>query len=237
VLLVDEQPRKLAAPSDLEAGMKPLLEERFSGDRLSGDWKIESSKAPATGLGVSGGALVIHAAANGAAFAEHPMPPGTALVSCEVDPRTDQGASWGPGLALIWPDGRTLRVNLRTEGRFGVDDGKRQLLEGFAEAGKASRLVIQLAEKEVVVQALQANGFWQELARLPRREFAGDPTAVRVGKMSPGAKNEDFSPPWPPGPVRHPASACHAPVDFVLPGVSGLLFGGNQLWKKLGSAD
>ena len=35
------------------------------------------------------------------------------------------------GLTLVWPDGKVLRVNLRAEGRFGVDDGRRQILEGW----------------------------------------------------------------------------------------------------------
>ena len=39
----------------------------------------------------------------------------------------------------------------------------------------------------------------QDLASFPRQEFAGDPVAVRLGKMSPGSSNEDFSTLGPPG--------------------------------------
>ena len=35
-------------------------------------------------------------------------------------------------------------------------------------------------------------GEWQELARFPRAEFPGDPAALRIGKMSPGSRDEDF---------------------------------------------
>jgi hypothetical protein len=141
----------------------------------------------------AGGELVIAAAANAVAFIEHPLPPETGFAVCQVDPRTDQGASWGPGMALVWPGGKTLRVNVRVEGRFGVDDGRRQVLEGFIDPGTPCRLVVSLGEKDVVVQASQEGGSWQELARFPRDQFAGDPSAVRIGKMSPGARNEDFS--------------------------------------------
>jgi hypothetical protein len=137
--------------------------------------------------------------ANAAVFAERPLPAGTGLIACSIEPRTDQGASWGPGMALVWPDGKTLRANVRSEGRFGVDAGGRQLLEGFADPAQPCRLVIRLGEQEVVVQASQEGGFWQEIGRFARNEFPGDPTAVRLGKMSPGAKNEDFSTPGPEG--------------------------------------
>ena len=60
---------------------------------------------------------------------------------------------------------------------------------------------IRLEDKEVVVQASQDQQAWQELARFPRSEFAGDPLAVRLGKLSPGSKNEDFSTLGPPAHV------------------------------------
>ena len=75
----------------------------------------------------------------------------------------------------------------------------RQVLEGFTDPAMPCRLAISLETKDVVVQASQEAGFWQELARFPRSEFTGDPTAVRIGKMSPGARNEDFSTPGPAG--------------------------------------
>jgi hypothetical protein len=121
------------------------------------------------------------------------------MVVCSIDSRTDQGASWGPGLALIWPGGKALRVNVRADGRFGVDDGKNQWLEGQAEQGKPCRLAIRLAEKEVLVYASQQPGFTQELARLPRADFPGQPTSLRIGKMSPAADSEDFSEAGPEG--------------------------------------
>ena len=144
--------------------------------------------------------LQISAVANAAVFAERPLPTGTTLVRCLVDPQTDQGASWGPGITLVWADGHALRINLRVEGRFGVDDGSRQLLEGNHDPAKPCQLVIVLDSREVILQASE-EGVLQEIARFPRSEFPGDPAAIRLGKMSPGSKNEDFSP-------QGPAGAC-----------------------------
>jgi len=114
-------------------------------------------------------------------------------VVARIDQRTDGGASWGPGLTLVWPDGKVLRVNLRAEGRFGVDDGRRQILEGVNLPHTWTQVAVQLDDEDVVAHACQDSQAWQELARFPRAEFAGDPVAVRLGKMSPGSKNEDFS--------------------------------------------
>jgi hypothetical protein len=192
LLLVDEQERQLSAPIDLTLGRKLLWEELFADGQLTPGWRLADPQTPRAAIGVTNG-LVINAAANAAVFAERHLPSAVSLVTCAVAAQTDQGASWGPGMALVWPDGKVLRVNVRAEGRFGVDDGKRQFLEGFCQPGRTCDLSIVLEKKEVAVFARQQNEAWQELVRLPRSEFPADPSAVRVGKMSPGGKKEDFA--------------------------------------------
>jgi hypothetical protein len=199
LLLLDEAEHKLTTAAEFERESKSILEERFEGERLAGAWTVSLSKRANTTLSPSGGELVIRACANSTAFATRALPTGTAMVACTIESRTDRGASWGPGLALIWPDGKTLRVNVRSEGRFGVDHGKNQLLEGLAEPGKPCRLAIRLEAKEIAVFASQPGGFAQELARLPHADFPGVPSSVRIGKMSPGSTGQDFSEPGPEG--------------------------------------
>jgi hypothetical protein len=193
LLLADNEDHELAAPADPAAGKKLLWQERFGEAELSTNWTRALSQASGASVRAANGELVIAAAANAAAYIEHPLPLGTGCAVCQVDSRTDQGASWGPGLALVWPGGKTLRVNVRAEGRFGVDDGSRQILEGTADPGMPCSLIISLEAKDVVVQAAREGGAWEELARFARSEFPGDPAAIRVGKMSPGARNEHFS--------------------------------------------
>lgn len=192
LLLAEEREHSVKAVPALWAGKTRLLEERFDGSALAKEWGMVLSSQLGTSLAVTNGQLQIKAAANAAAFAERSLPAGVSVVTCVVDARDDQGASWGPGLALVWPNGKTLRVNVRSEGRFGVDDGRQQILEGFHEA-TSIQLIIALDDAEVVVYAAPDGGFQQELARFPRAKFAGDPALVRIGKMSQGAKNEDFS--------------------------------------------
>lgn len=206
LLVLDEQTRQVDKPVDLCAGRKVLLEDSLAGDQLGQAWRMTISKQPGTAIRVVDGELRIEAAANVAAYVERPIPAGARLVVCRIDQRTDGGASWGPGLTLVWPNGMVLRVNLRAEGRFGVDDGRRQILDGVNLPNTWTQVAVQLDDKEVVVQAAQEQQAWQELARFPRSEFPGDPASVRLGKMSPGSKNEDFS-------TLGPAGAC-ALKDF-----------------------
>jgi hypothetical protein len=193
LLVLDEQSRQVAPAVDLCAGRTVLLKDPLAAEPLAKDWTVTLSKQPGTAIRADGGELRIDGAANVAAYIERPIPAGARLVVCRINQRTDGGASWGPGLTLAWPDGKVLRVNLRAEGRFGVDDGRRQILDGTNLPNTWTQLAIQLEDKDVVVQASQDHQAWQELARFPRSEFAGDPVAVRLGKMSPGSKNEDFS--------------------------------------------
>jgi hypothetical protein len=199
LLVIDHQQRQLPPAVDIEAGLKVLLEDAFAGDALSREWSVSLSNRPGTKLKVADGKLRIEAAANACAFAERTIPPGAGLVVCSIDEATDGGASWGPGMALVWPDGKALRVNLRAEGRMGVDDGRRQILDGMAAPATWTQLVFRLDDKEIRVQASWDGRVWQDLARFPRSEFPGDPLRVRLGKTSPGSKNEDFSTPGPDG--------------------------------------
>ena len=193
LFIVDEEEHPLAAPADPFSGRPVLWEERLVDNRVAAEWKVVLSQQPGTEIDVADGEIRISAVANAAAYLERSIPAGARLVACSIDQRTDGGASWGPGMTLVWPDGKVLRVNLRAEGRFGVDDGHRQILEGVNLPNTWTQLTIQLDEQEVLVRAYQELQGWQELARFPRAEFAGDPTAVRLGKMSPGSRNEDFS--------------------------------------------
>jgi hypothetical protein len=68
------------------------------------------------------------------------------------------------------------------------------------------QVAVQREDKEVVILAAQEPQAWQELAHFPRGEFAGDPVAMRLGKMSPGSRDEDFS-------TLGPAGVC-AIKDF-----------------------
>ena len=116
LLLVDERTRQLAPAVDLCAGRAVLFEDAFTGDQLDPQWTATLSQQPGTAIQVVSGELRITGAANVAAYVEHAIPSGARLIVGRIDQRTDGGASWGPGLTLVWPDGKVLRVNLRPRG-------------------------------------------------------------------------------------------------------------------------
>ena len=200
LLILDHQKHEVphAVAVDVTKGRKVLLEERFAGDGLGKDWKTSLSDKPGTKLSVQKGAIHLEAPANCFALAERPLPAGAGLVQCSVFSGTDKGATWGPGLAVLWPKG-VIRVNVRAEGRFGVDDGANFTFAGFVGPSAWSHLRIRLEEKEILVEVSADGRLWQPLGTFPRDRFAGDPVAVRLGKSGPGARPEDYSLPGPEG--------------------------------------
>ena len=172
---------------------KELLAERFTGGSLPNPWRRELSKQPGTSITESSDGLRIQAAANAAAFVERPIPAGAHAVACSLDQQSDQGATWGPGMSLVWPKGKALRVNLRSDGHFGVDYGGRQIIKESELSDSWITLAIVWQDSNLVVQATDDGHSWQEIARLGRAEFPGEPTAVRLGKMNDRSENHDFA--------------------------------------------
>jgi len=202
LLVLDDQPHAMPAPetADPFAGRRRLYTDTFNGTTLEPGWRVQLSTRVRTRVFLKEQALHIEANANSAAFVERSLPPGTALVVCRVRPETDRGATWGPGLALVWPDGRGLRVNLRTEGRFGVYGYGREILGGIRFPDEEYILIIKADPgKDIRVQASLDGRVWQTIATVPRKAFPGIPSLVRLGKMGIPKHEVDFRLPGPIG--------------------------------------
>ncbi len=199
LLILDEQPHELPAAADAYKGRALLLEDRFPGDRLSDVWTVHCSQQPGTTLTLRDGAIAVEAKANYAAYAERALPPGTTLVECRIDSGTDKGATWGPGMCLVWPSGKLLRVNLRAEGRLGVDDGASQWFGGVSTPGAWHHLRIRIEGEEVLAEASADGRFWQRIHAVDRARLRGSPASVRLGKMSGAGRCEDHHVAGPPG--------------------------------------
>ncbi|MBN1344088.1 MAG: hypothetical protein JXQ73_15490 [Phycisphaerae bacterium] len=192
LLVLDELPHDLPQAVDAAKDLPVLFDERFSGDRLSPSWNTHLSKKPGTKLTVGNDRLVIDAKANCFAYAEHALPKGTTAVACRIFSGTDKGASWGPGLSVVWPGGKFLRINVRAEGRFGVDDGQGQWFGGFSVADGWHQVRIRVEGKEVLAECSMDGAMWEVVHRIPRDRLPGEPVAVRIGKMSNTDKDEDY---------------------------------------------
>ena len=193
LLVIDEQSHARPPAVEVFPERKELLAERFTEGSLPEPWHTEHSKQPDTSIRVSRDGLRIQAAANAAAFVERPIPAGARAVVCSLNQQSDQGATWGPGMSLVWRNGKVLRVNVRCDGHFGVDDGGRQIIKESDLADSWVTLAILLQDSNIVVQATDDGRSWQEIARFGRTEFPGEPIAVRLGKMDARSENHDFS--------------------------------------------
>ncbi|BCM89016.1 hypothetical protein IAD21_00858 [Abditibacteriota bacterium] len=82
-----------------------------------------------TKLERQGEGLRIEAGANTTAYAQWPLAPATHFVSARVWKDSDGGESWGPGLALRWPDDRFVLVNARSPlGEFSISTPEGEML-------------------------------------------------------------------------------------------------------------
>jgi hypothetical protein len=183
---------EFAAPADFgQAGrpMKVLLADNFT--TLASEWKVLLSKRnERTSFQNEGKVGELMAPANNFAFAERPWPGGARAVQCLVDPGTDRGASWGPGLALVFPEG-TVKFNLRPErGCFGVAVNGSESELGKLESGKPYFLRMTLGAGRVVCEASLDGKAWQKFGET---QMLGTPAAVRVGKMNKEGGAGDFS--------------------------------------------
>jgi hypothetical protein len=121
MLILDEQKHDIpvARVIDVYRDHVLLLEDRFDRAALGEPWKRILSSQPGTSLKIEKGTVAIEASANHCALIGRPLPPGVTLAQCAVFSGTDGGASWGPGMTLVWKD-KTLRINLRSGRQCGV---------------------------------------------------------------------------------------------------------------------
>ena len=184
--ILDETPRQAAqaAESLVFDKTKLLFEDAFVPAPGVG-WKTVASE-PAASVKPDREGLVFLAPANVHAWVERPLPAGAGVVSAELRQDSgDEAQQWGPGLALVWPDGKLLKVNRRKDGRFGVAVGGTEKLAGMCDLERPVTLTFVI-EQETIRIVASGEGVYQqdqELARVPRAGFSAAPSVVRVGKM------------------------------------------------------
>ena len=183
---------EFTAPEDFGRAaqpMKVLLADDFT--KLEPEWKVALSKRhERTSFQNEGKVGEIMAPANHFAFAERPWPAGACAAQCLIHPGTDRGASWGPGMALVFPAG-VVKFNLRPErGCFGMATNGVETELGKLEPGKAYALKMTLGLGQVACEASLDGKVWQKIGEV---RTIGAPTAVRVGKMDKSGGASDFS--------------------------------------------
>jgi hypothetical protein len=191
MLILDENPPAAPAPGE---ALKPLLTEDFQKPLADTGWTIQAPSKPGSKVEIKDGALVIAAAANHAALIERPFPAAATAVACAIDTGSDQGESWGPGIALAWADGKYLRLNIRSrENRFGIDLNSEQRFAGTAPRGTPQRLRIRLETKQIFFETSDDGLIWETLDAIDRANYPGTPATVRIGKAAVDGTATDFA--------------------------------------------
>jgi len=172
--------------------------ERLISDNMASKseaWKIHAARHERSGFMNEGKFGEIYTPTNTCVYAERELPTGAKVIQCRIDPGTDACASWGPGLAVVWPN-RIVKFYLRPgEGQFGVFDGRGERLLGKTEEGKAYHLRVELGATAVFCDASANGRNWFEVAKIELDGSLGKPSAVRLGKTSRTGRADDFPTP------------------------------------------
>jgi pimeloyl-ACP methyl ester carboxylesterase len=203
VLLLDEVPRTAAAaPVASDALLREATFADLPASKPGDGWTAQLSAAvPKDGPRADSG-LVLIVPANVHAWYETKLPAGCTGVGASVwQDGKDEAQQWGPGFALIWADGTTLKVNRRQDRKICVaSDGSESFPTVLAEQADV-HFFIRWDEKRVRVFAggPAMLNLEEPVASFPRAQFRGEPVALRLGKMPAGAGARDYSEAGPSG--------------------------------------
>jgi hypothetical protein len=212
VFIIDHLPHDVATPPSAATLGPQLLEDVFA-SALDPAWKpVFSPNAKTSGTIDSG--LVLQMPANLHGFLERSLPSEAAAVSTRIwqDPK-DEAQQWGPGIALVWPDGKSLRTNIRKDGRLTVSHNGNENLDASISARAPVEFTISWDKEFIRIAAAgpAMGDLSEEIARFPRSEFPVQPSLVRLGKMPSSTSPSDFSEPGPTGFNRIEWFRLHGP--------------------------
>jgi hypothetical protein len=125
--------------------------------------------------------VTITAKANQFCYLESPIGDFNA-VEVIVNTSSDQGATWGPGLTVVWPTG-TMKVNVRHNNKFGgYFNGTYNINIGTVKPNTDYSLRIRKSTANTWVGEVKDGDTWHTVIELPRSIFPHPPVAIRVGK-------------------------------------------------------
>lgn len=193
VLWLDESDRAVTVKA---ATADAILREEAFATAPGAGWKSDISSKVAAGAIRAESGLVMQVPANMHAWYETAIPKEATGVSALIwQDGQDEAQQWGPGLAVIWSGGDTLKINRRKDGKIGVTvNGQEEFPGELSEKADVS-LGVRWTDKEVTIVAggPAMQGLDSVIATLPRSKFKGEPTSVRLGKMAADAGTKDHS--------------------------------------------
>jgi hypothetical protein len=206
--LTSENFRKLTGQSLLPSpdGRKLLFSDSFTTlDTGKTAWTIHATKAhPRANFSNEGKPGEIYTPANTSVFAERPLPAGTRLIETEIHVGTDTSTSWGPGMALVFNNGKVVKWHVRPGGLSGVirpvlgsfdARGEHPNLSGKEKINTSEIITLRIRienDGQLLLDAKQEGQIWKNYATTKIPDNWGAPVRLRVGKLGKDGTLTDF---------------------------------------------
>lgn len=183
---------------DWYRGLTQAFHEDFSSG-ISADWTRHLSGKVDVVMEIREGRLGISAPANTYAYLSRPLLPGTQIVEGRLARGTDMGATWGPGVALAWPQ-VDIRLHLRSDGQFCIDDGSHFDFCGMVSTDGSMEYYVRviLEQNDILFQSSWDGEYYQTLRKVSRPS-PEPPRSLLIGKMGIPARDTDYTDPGPVG--------------------------------------
>lgn len=180
-----------------------LINEEMSDDRrmviykddfstMRDSWVlVESDTDPRNSFFNEGKPGEIMALANTSVFAERKVPDSINVFLLKIHPGTDQSASWGPGMGLIFQN-RTVKINLRPgDQQIGFYDGTQERLITDISMDQPIWLRFEIRKESLAASYSYDKVAWTSAGEeILRNEY---PEKVRIGKLDKTGGFEDYS--------------------------------------------
>ncbi len=200
---------KLPKGANLVPNRKLLFEEKFADMDIDPGWTIKTSDLNERSSFMNEGKMgEIYTLGNTCVYAERKLDPETEIVQARFDTGTDKSQSWGPGIALIWPNKASLKFHVRpSHNRFQLwSNATGEILGGaihlqfgaYAEddnapdLSKPISLRVRLTPDKIFCEASQDDRIWENVFTIPNVN-EGKPELVRIGKSSNTGGDEDHT--------------------------------------------
>ena len=152
-----------------------------------GKWQIVTNKG---NIRPGNDSITVTAPANSYCFMQRSLSSFTS-VSVAVNTGSDMGATWGPGITLVFPNGY-LKLNLRQGGCFaGTINGSEVLNIGKTAPNTEYRLRIKKAGGCYVAEVNESNR-WLTVLQVPVSVLGTSATTLRVGKTNTSGDVGDY---------------------------------------------
>lgn len=146
------------------------------------DWAF--FKTQNSSYNVDGQTITFNAKANEYACIEAPLPSNVRSISCEIFTGSDTGASWGPGLVIMW-NSRQAKINLRYKGQYGSwFDGTEYMHTGEVKPNTWYNLRAIINDSTIVmdIDEIDTTYGWTKVLEISRFIIPSAPNGVRIGK-------------------------------------------------------